>query len=60
MAKDMHRHATEENTQMANKHMKKYSVSLTITKMPIKSTMRYHHTPARMANRKYSNNIKCR
>lgn len=56
----MHRHATEENTQMANKHMKKYSVSLTITKMPIKSTMRYHHTPARMANRKYSNNIKCR
>ena len=59
MAKEVHRHVTEENIQMANKHMKKYSTSLAVRKMPIKTTMRYHHTPARMAKIKYSNNTKC-
>jgi hypothetical protein len=56
---ELNKEFSTEKYQMAEKHLKKCSTSLIIREMQIKTTLRFHLTPVRMAKIKNSCDSRC-
>ena len=59
MKKDLNRHFSKENIQIASSYIQRYSILLIIKGMQTKTTMRYHFTPVSMVIIKKIGNGKC-
>jgi hypothetical protein len=56
---ELNREFSKEESRMAEKHLKKCSKSLVIGEMQIKTILRFHLTPVRMAKIKNSRDSTC-
>jgi hypothetical protein len=58
-ASELNRIFSKEEIQIAKKHTKKCSPSLAIKEMQIKTTLRFHLTPVRIAIISHTTNNRC-
>jgi hypothetical protein len=58
-ATELNRAFSKEEIQMAKKHLKKCSPFLAIKEMQIKTTLKFHLTPVRIAIIKKTTNNRC-
>jgi hypothetical protein len=57
--RELNKEFSAKEYQMAEKHLKKCSTFLIIWEMQIKTTLKFHLTPVRMAKIKNSGDIRC-
>jgi hypothetical protein len=56
---ELNKEFSTEEYRMAEKHLEKCSTSLVIREMQIKTTLRFHFIPVRMAKIKNSGDSRC-